>query len=165
MIGRQIFTSIGFAVLLGGCWGEPETGPVEIRYGREVGEYCQMIISDPRYAAEIRRAKGEKVFKFDDIGDAIHWLKLKKWELTPELEIWVRDMNTGKKWLAARKVFYRPDQHSPMEYGFGAVEEKVAGVVDFDEMRKRVIAHGSTTRCEPSDHPNAAGAENSQDKG
>ena len=149
------FFLIATVLFLGGCFGEPDTGPVEIRYGREVGEFCKMIISDPRYAAELRKAKGEKVYKFDDIGDAIHWLKQVKWKETGEMEFWVRDMKTGKKWLDARKVYYLGGQHTPMEYGFGAFEQKKKGTISFAEMRKKVIAAGATSRCDTSDHPNA----------
>jgi len=145
-------------ILLTGCWGEPESGPVDIRYDREECAYCRMIISDPRFAAEIRKAKGEDTVKFGDIGDAIHWLNEASWKPTAETEFWVRDLNTGKKWLDARKVWYLPDQVTPMDYGYGAVEEKTAKTVSFEEMQAKVIARGSTSRCTTPlhDHPNAA---------
>lgn len=146
-----LFVFIAF--ILSGCWGEPETGPVDVKYDRETCEYCRMIISDPRYVTEIRKAKGGKVFKFDDMGDAVHWLNIAKWKVTAETEIWVRDMKTGKKWLDARKAFYLSGQHTPMEYGYGAIAEKVEGAVSFEEMRKAVIEHGSTTRCDAPEHP------------
>ncbi len=148
----RLLVTIFAAMLLAGCWGEQQTGPVDIRYDREVCAYCKMIVSDPRFAAEIRKARGSEVLKFDDLGDAIHWLKIAPWKETAETEIWVRDMKTGKKWLDARKAWYLPGQHTPMEYGFGAVEEKTADTLSFAEMRKRVIAMGSTTRCENPDH-------------
>ncbi len=141
-----IVTLLAFA--LSSCWEEQQSGPVEIHYGRETGEYCGMIISDPRFAAEVRQAKGSKIYKFDDIGDVIHWLKIASWKPTAETEIWVRDMKTGTKWLDARKVFYVGGQHSPMEYGYGAVAEMEPGAVTYEEMKKAVIAHGSTTRCD-----------------
>lgn len=145
---RKLLGIVSLSVVLGGCWGEPETGPVDIKYGREAGEYCGMIISDPRFAAEIRKGKGEEILKFDDIGDAIHWLKDAPWKETKETEFWVRDMDTGKKWLDARSVQYLSGQHSPMEYGFGAIEAARDGSMTFGEMRKSVIARGSTSRCE-----------------
>ncbi len=147
----KIFFAVLFSVFLGGCWGEPETGPVDIKYGRETGEYCGMIISDPRFAAEIRKAKGEKIYKFDDIGDAVHWLNIASWKETSETEIWVRDMTTGKKWLDARSARYLAGQQSPMAYGFGAFEGEKIGAVSFEEMRKSVIARGSTSRCDTPD--------------
>lgn len=150
---RNLAAIVLTALLLTGCWDEPETGPVEIIYGRDSGTFCKMIISDPRFAAEIREGKGKKVYKFDDIGDAIHWLKGVTWKQTPETEFWVMDMATGKKWLDARKVWYLPGQHSPMEYGYGAMSEQSAGTISFSDMRKAVLARGATSRCETPNHP------------
>ncbi len=141
---------VALAVLmLAGCNDENATGPVEIKYDREVCEYCKMIISDPRFAAEVRLKKGATVFKFDDLGGAVLWLETKKQSETPETEIWVRDMKTGTKWLDAKKAYYLGKQHSPMDYGFGAVESKQNGSLNFTQMRQRVIAHGSTSYCAP----------------
>jgi nitrous oxide reductase accessory protein NosL len=152
---RKAILFVSMTLMLTGCWGEAETGPVDVKYNRETCEYCRMIISDPRFTTEIRKEKSGKVFKFDDMGDAVHWLNIAKWKVTAETEIWVRDMTTGKKWLDARKVFYLSGQHSPMEYGYGAVAEKTKDTVSFEEMQKAVIARGSTTRCDTPDYPNS----------
>ena len=148
MVGRAIFPLMVLLVLAG-CNDVADTGPVAIKYDREICQYCKMIISDPHFAAEVRLRKGDKVYKFDDIGGAILWLEHKKPGETPETEIWVRDMKTGSKWLDARKVQFLGEQHSPMEYGFGAVEEQEEGAISFAEMRKKVIAHGSNSYCAP----------------
>ncbi len=57
------------ALSLGAC--EADAGPGEIKLGRDVCENCGMIISDPRFLAEIRLADG-KLHKFDDVGDAVN---------------------------------------------------------------------------------------------
>ncbi len=155
---KKLVLSVVLPFVLAGCWGDPETGPVDVKYDREVCEYCKMIISDPRFAVEIRQGKGKEIRKFDDMGDAVHWLKIAPWKETAETEIWVRDMTTGKKWLEAKKVWYLSGQHTPMEYGYGAVAQKQEGAVSFAEMRKAIIAHGSTTRCETPNHPHAPDA-------
>jgi len=127
-------------------------GPEKIRYDRETCEICNMIISDPRFASEIRDPDG-KIHKFDDIGDAIHWMIRQKWykEGRRAKEFWVADMKTGRKWLDARKAWYMPGQTTPMDYGFGAIEEKREGAVDYEEMKKQVIARGLSSRCENHD--------------
>ena len=156
---RKLAMGLMAVTLLGGCWGEPETGPVKIKYDREICQYCKMIISDPHFAAEIRLAKGAHVFKFDDIGGAVLWLEGQKAKQTAQTEIWVRDMKTGTKWLDAQKAYFLSGAHSPMDYGFGALAEKTKGAVTFDEMRKTVIARGSTSHCQtPPDQtaPDAA---------
>ena len=142
-------------LLLTGCF-EPETGPEKIRYDRDSCEICRMIISDPRFAAEIRGGPKQKLHKFDDLGDAIHWLKTKPWKDAPETKIWVMDMRDGKTWLDARKAWYLPGQISPMDYGYGAVKEKLPGAVDWQTMRKDVIARGLSSRCDSPDRHGAA---------
>ena len=148
-MARAVPLLISMLFLLAACWGEPASGPAEIKYDRDACDYCRMIISDPRFATQIRQAKGKKAHKFDDIGDALHWLEMVTWEVTDETEFWVRDMDTGSQWLDARKAFYLPDQHSPMNYGYGALAAQRDGAIDFSEMRKKVLARGSTSRCEP----------------
>ena len=163
MMFKNLVLAVALPIMLAGCWGGDETGPVDIKYDREVCQYCKMIISDPRFAVEVRQGKGKEVFKFDDMGDAVHWLKLAPWKETAETEIWVRDMTTGKKWLEAKKAWYVSGQHTPMEYGYGAVAEKRAKAVSFEEMRKLVLIHGSTTRCETPDEPHKHGENHSHD--
>ena len=131
---------------LAGC--KERKGPDPIHFDRETCEICNMIISDPRFAAEIRDPKG-KVHKFDDIGDAIHWMIRQDWFKAGKKpkEFWVMNMKDGKTWLDARKAFYLPGQVTPMDYGFGAVPEREPGAVTFEEMKKRVIARGLSSRC------------------
>ena len=144
---RSVLGLLAAAPLLAAC-KEPDEGPVKIRWGRETCTICGMIISDPRYAAEIRDPE-KNLFKFDDIGDAVHWLSVQDWKADPKIEFWVRDSNTGKDWLDARKAFYHPDTISPMDYGYAAVPTKETGAVTFEVMRAAVILRGLSSRCLP----------------
>ena len=157
--------AIGFA--LSGCWDQ-KTGPEAIHYDREACEICRMIISDPRFAAEIRGGPRHKLHKFDDIGDAIHWLKGQSWKDDPDVEIWVKSMKDGKTWLDARKAWYLPDQISPMDYNYGAVAKRQEKSLNWTQMKKAVIKHGLSSRCtspdshsgpEPDPKNNTAGSE------
>lgn len=140
---------LALPLLLAGCFGEETTGPVPIKWDRDACEVCRMLISDRHFAAEVRGGKRHKVHKFDDLGEAIHWLDKQDWKDDPAAEIWVRDLDSGTKWLDARKMRYMPGQHSPMDYGFGAVEDNRKGSVSFDEMVKKVRARGATNHCLP----------------
>ena len=146
----QLLCALFAALLLSGCWGEPDTGPVEIKYGRDSCDFCRMIISDPRYAAQIRGGPRHKAYKFDDIGDAMHFLKMQDWKDDPKLEIWVMDVDAGKTWLDARKANYVQGMKSPMNYGFGAVAEARDGTISYEEMRKTVLNSVATSRCLPT---------------
>ncbi len=135
---------------LGGCFGETETGPVKIVYGRDTCDYCRMIISDPRFAAQIRRGPGATAYKFDDIGDAVFFLDEQAWKAEDAVEFWVMDVDKGRTWLDARAVYYLTGLQSPMAYGFGAVEAAGPDRITFRAMTEKVLAGGSRSRCVPA---------------
>ncbi|MEW5964240.1 MAG: protein NosL [Pseudomonadota bacterium] len=137
------------ALVLAACTSDPPTGPVEIRYGRDTCDLCHMIISDPRFASQIRGGPGHKAYKFDDIGDALLFLARQPWKDDANVEIWVMDVDTGKTWLDARKAFYLPGMASPMAHGFGAVPDQRPGTVPFEEMRSRAAKRAARAYCLP----------------
>ena len=151
-VGKALVTAVllALALLLGGCWGDPPTGPVPIKYGRDTCDLCRMIISDPRYAAEIRGGPGNHAYKFDDIGDGLLFLRQQAWKEDAKVEIWVMDMDAGKIWLDARSAFYLPNKPSPMAHGFGAVADARPGTIPFAEMQRKVLARGAAARCLPN---------------
>lgn len=143
---RQTLALLAGAPLLAACKPQNE-GPEDIRWGRETCAICGMIISDPHYAAEVRGGPDRHLSKFDDIGDAIIWLEEQDWKSDPTIEFWVRDYETGTKWLDARKIYYRSGMVTPMDYGFAAVEYPASDTVGFDEMKIAVIKQGLTLGC------------------
>ncbi|MCP3969168.1 MAG: hypothetical protein GY717_02375 [Rhodobacteraceae bacterium] len=145
---RTVLTLLAATATLAGC--KPQTeGPEPIRWGRETCEICGMIISDARYAAEVRGGPEKRLAKFDDIGDAVHWLNHQSWKSEPDVEFWVMDSNTGKDWLDARRSFYHPDTLSPMDYGYAAVATREPGTVTFEVMKAAVMLKGLSSRCLP----------------
>ncbi len=143
-----LFSLIGGAAWLAGC-GEkdPGHGPAKIHWDRDTCVRCNMIISDRKYAAQIRGGDAgtgkRKVYKFDDIGCALFWLKEQDipWADAADTEIWVTDYKTGD-WLDARSAHYITGKTTPMLYGFGALREPVAGSVDFKTMKAAILAKG-----------------------
>lgn len=151
---RRLLGMIAAAPLLAAC--KPQTsGPEVVRYNREVCEMCGMIISDPHFAAEVRGGPDARLAKFDDIGDAVHWLEMQPWKAETTVEFWVMNSENGQDWLDARTVYYRPGVVSPMDYGFAAVPGWSADVVDFAAMRQGCLDKGLTSRC--ITHPEAQG--------
>ena len=77
-IGGLILTPLAAAMSLSGCkkgnWPE---GMVEIKWDRDTCVRCNMVISDRRFAAEMRGGPDNTVFKFDDPGCLVFWLKEK----------------------------------------------------------------------------------------
>ncbi|MDP2878180.1 MAG: nitrous oxide reductase accessory protein NosL [Sulfuricella sp.] len=127
------------ALLLAACSRAPETGPVEVKWDRDTCKRCSMAISDRHYAVEVRGGPKNQVFKFDDIGCAVHWLKGQPWGNEPATEIWVTDFRSGK-WLDARAAHYVAGKATPMAYGFGASGEALPGSIGFEEVRKQLLA-------------------------
>jgi nitrous oxide reductase accessory protein NosL len=124
-------------------------GPEEIVFGRDVCAMCGMIISDHRFAAEIRGGPRGELAKFDDIGDAVNWLETQTWKSTHLSEFWVMDWESGAKWLDARTARYLPDVISPMDYGYAAVAREQERTVGFSAMAKAALAKGVSSRCPP----------------
>ncbi len=145
---RATLAMLAAAPLLSACKAEA-AGPEDIRWGREVCAMCGMIISDPGFAAEIRGGADRALVKFDDIGDAVHWLQEQPWKDDPGIEFWVRDYGTRQDWLDARQAHFHDGVMSPMDYGWAALREKTQLTVSFAEMQTAVLTRGLTWRCIP----------------
>lgn len=151
---RRRFIAAGFALTplaaalsacgKSGAWPE---GMAEIKWDRDTCARCGMVISDRRFAAEMRGGEKDIAFKFDDIGCAAFWMRDKQkdypWMTDAATRIWVADASsTGDKWLEARKAHYAGGKMSPMGYNYGARSSAEAGALDFEEMRQHVLAKG-----------------------
>jgi len=130
---------------------EEKTGPVDIHYDRDMCERCRMIISEPQFAAQVRGGPNMKVWKFDDIGDAVTWLNDKAWAGDKETEIWVMNYVNKTEWLDARSAYFVPGYLSPMAYGFAAFEKERPMSVDFKTMLEKVLKKKVMINCDPLD--------------
>ncbi|MBU0751336.1 MAG: hypothetical protein KJ787_09100 [Gammaproteobacteria bacterium] len=152
---RRSFLVAGFvatplAALLAACGskGDWPEGMQEIKWDRDTCVRCSMVISDRRFAAEMRGGPKNIVFKFDDIGCAVFWLRDKAasypWMAEPATRLWVADVNNRGnvlRWHDAHKAQYF-GKTSPMGYNYGAVALPQAGSTDFQDMRQHVLAKG-----------------------
>lgn len=138
--------------LLGGCGGDPGTGPVDVKWDRDSCARCNMVLSDRQHAAQVRYRPGEDragvVRKFDDLGCAVLWLDQQPWRNDNGVEIWVRDRHSGA-WIDARTAHFLPGQLTPMQYGLGAQSGTSGGTLDFAravnhiyEIERRFNVHG-----------------------
>jgi len=138
-------------LILSACSGEPETGPVEVKWDQDNCERCRMMLSDRNFAAQIRyfpKAKRSRVVKFDDIGCAVLWIKDQQWNNDPKTQIWVADHNSGE-WIDARKATYLRKNNSPMGYDLGAQAEAdpdglkyAEAILHIEEVEKKFNSHG-----------------------
>ncbi len=153
MIARRHFLALSGGVLLAplaACgkksnWPE---GMAEIKWDRDTCVRCNMVISDPRFAAELRGGEKNTAFKFDDIGCLVFWLRDKAaqfpWMAEAATRLWVADAAdmSGATWLDARQAHYLGGRLSPMGYNFAAARDAVSGSLTFEAMREQVLAKG-----------------------
>lgn len=139
------------AALLAGCGkqGNWPEGMAEIKWDRDTCVRCNMVISDRRFAAQLRGGPNQTVFKFDDIGCLIFWLKEKTgqypWLADAATRIWVADYDSKSReemrWLEPKRAWF-VTRSSPMGYNFAAVAAPLAGALDFTDTRQHVLAKG-----------------------
>ena len=137
-----------------GNWPE---GMAEIKWDRDTCVRCNMVISDPRFAAQMRGGEKNTAFKFDDIGCLVFWLRDKTaqfpWMAAADTRMWVADAAdmSGATWLDVRQAHYLGGRLSPMGYNFAAVRaapqeiplgDAVSGTLTFEAMREAVLAKG-----------------------
>ena len=143
------FAVTPLAVALSACGNKgtwPE-GMAEIKWDRDTCTRCSMVISDRRFAAQIRGGEKNTAFKFDDIGCVVVWLRDKKaefpWMEDPSTRFWVADVTgKGERWLDPKKAYFLGGKTSPMGYNHGAVGYPQAGAFDWQEMSRHVLASG-----------------------
>lgn len=132
--------SLPLLLLIAACSGEPETGPVEVKWDRDICQRCRMVLSDPHFAAQIRyfpEGKRSRVAKFDDIGCAVLWLEDQPWKQDSKTELWVADHRSGE-WINAQSASYVQKKTSPMEYGLGAQPEKTPNALNFEQAKRHI---------------------------
>ncbi len=141
---------IAFLLLLSACSDTPQTGAVDVRFDRDICERCRMVLSDPRFSAQVRYVVNgrSRVSKFDDIGCAVIWLQEQKLQNNNQVEIWVTDYQT-RDWIDARKATYVKVGTTPMEYGLGAMIDSTVTGMNFEQatdfifdVEKRFNIHG-----------------------
>ena len=126
---RFLFLLLLSALLLAACTrGATEATPPAIRYGEDTCTECNMIISDPRYAAgyayEIAPGRYESL-AFDDIGDLLAHLEQHR---EHKVVAWYVHDYTTEEWLDATTAYYvlSNEIHSPMGHGLAAHASRAA---------------------------------------
>ncbi len=140
------FALTPLAALLSACGksGWPE-GMAEIKWDRDTCTRCRMAISDRRFAAQVRGGPKDQVFKFDDIGCVVFWLKEQAWGNDANVRLWVADAASKPDqltWLDPRQAYYVAGKTSPMGYNFAAYGQAQAGSITFSEMRELLLQKG-----------------------
>ena len=138
------------AAVLSACREDRDLAPgmVPIRFDRDTCVRCSMVISDRRFAGQIRGGPQDTAFRFDDIGCLVFWLRdqaaTHPWMADAATRIWVAEATStpgAMRWLDPRQAHF-VRKMSPMGYNFAALAQAEAGSLDFAGMRERVLAKG-----------------------
>ncbi len=131
------FILLACVIVLSTACSEPK--PLPILYGQDMGEYCNMIISDNRFGAEIVTTK-RKIYKFDSIESMIAY-RLENLENEEVRSYWVTDFANPGTLIPAENAYYLKAEkiHSPMGLGL------VAFASEADALRIQVEDGGALT--------------------
>lgn len=119
---KRVFVIWLAVIVMSGCGSEINFDePPDIRYGEDVCDRCNMIISEARFAAAYVTLRGQ-VRRFDDIGGMMDYYHDKKEEIAV---FWVHDYTTSE-WLKADDAFFVMNNEliTPMGFGIVAVADK-----------------------------------------
>lgn len=109
-------------VMLAACQAAADLSkPPEIRYGEDICTECNMIISEPRFAAAFYTSDGEAKI-FDDIGGMAIYINEHEEEAA---QYWVHDYET-EKWIIAEEAYFVVSEglHTPMDHGVVSLSEE-----------------------------------------
>jgi copper chaperone NosL len=102
--------------------------------------HCQMLIGEPRHAAQLITRDGE-VLSFDDPGCALQYVN----ERSPQIHrLWFHHGH-DQRWLTAEKVGFAVGGNTPMGFGLVAVDLSTPGALDITaaqaHVRRGIAAH------------------------
>jgi copper chaperone NosL len=137
----RLILLLGLLLFTGCAQGSAEIAPPEIRYGEDLCANCNMIISDPRFAAAYARelAPGRyESLAFDDIGDM---LGMAEANAGHNIVAWYVHDYTSEEWIDATTAYYVAGEAiiTPMGFGIAAHENAESAAVQAAEVQGEVL--------------------------
>lgn len=113
---------------------ERPRGPQPIAWDRAACAHCRMLVSEPRFAAQLIDQDG-RVLAFDDPGCLLSWVN----GHLPgaAVEVWFHHLHE-ERWVSAEQVRFISTSPTPMGFGLGATGEPAAGSLSYEEALRRV---------------------------
>ncbi|MFN0246452.1 MAG: hypothetical protein ACKV2T_06065 [Kofleriaceae bacterium] len=112
-----------------------EVQPIE--WNRQACSHCQMLIGEPRHAAQLITKHGE-VHAFDDPGCAIRFIA----RHDPELHrLWFHH-GTAERWVSSDQATFVTNGMTPMGSGLVVVDPGAPGGIDFSAARRVALDGG-----------------------
>lgn len=144
---KKILIIALFSLFALACNHETDYSPRKINYDRDICAQCLMGIAEQQWAVQAINSHGD-VLWFDDIGCLHEYMTGENWKKFTEggkVQIWVGDADHKNRWLDATKAYYRFGDHTPMGYGYSAVEKPNDTTFTYEQTLKR-ISEGLTKR-------------------
>ena len=116
--------------------GNFDKKPLEFKLGFIQCPQCHMEVETLNNVAQVVLDDG-KTYIFDDAGCMILWIEDNGYN-PANLTIWIYSHDT-KRWIDAKKAYYSLTDKTPMLYGFGAYENNKEDLIDFNEMRLKML--------------------------
>ena len=111
------------------CAGVPDSPP-PIDYDRAACSSCGMLVSEPRFAAELVTAAGD-IHTYDDPGCLFRDIVATKPSIA---RLWFRDSTSvEERWISWAEVAFVPAAGAPMNGGYAAVPMGTPGAIGFGE--------------------------------
>ena len=127
-----LFTlSLSLLVIMSACNSSPVS-----EENLRICPQCNMELPE----SNIHTSSVEGNFKteyFDDVGCMVLWMKKNHIDLNSvNLKVYSNDT---KKYIDAKKAFYRFNEKTPMMYGFSAYEEKQENIIYYEEVMMKML--------------------------
>lgn len=109
--------------------------PVDIQLNHFQDSQCGMTITQLKHSVQVVSKDGKTWF-FDDIGCFATWYE--KINSKEKYTIWVYSNDTNK-YIDAKTAWYSRKDSTPMNYGFGAYENKKDELINFEEVTLKML--------------------------
>ncbi len=113
--------------LMAAC--ESADAPRDPAWGKQACDACSMLVSEPRFAAQLVTTGDDRLY-FDDAGCLAAWVNEHPGKAKHQ---WVR--SSEGQWLEAPNARFSAGARTPMDYGFAVAAR---GELDWVEVRERV---------------------------
>lgn len=126
---------VGLVVMVVRGSGQRPDEVQAIAWNREPCAHCQMLIGEPRHAAQLITAAGD-LRSFDDPACALRYIDERRVAVHA---LWFHHGHADR-WLAADEVAFTTGAATPMGSGLLAVDRGTPGTIDLATARARVRA-------------------------
>ena len=129
-----MMTRLLLVLLLAWAWVgcEDSSAPQDPVWNKQPCDHCHMLLSEPRFAAQLTDADGQRAH-FDDVGCMVEYVAKQS---RPPKHLWVHQ---GENWQPADSARFAEGAKTPMGYGY---EARADGTLDYAAVRAAVLAKG-----------------------